>query len=172
MKARRGRKPKQPISEGYLRPTAEREAINPFVSAGAARRIIPAIDLLRAQHKLTADQHRKLAYYREQASLADTSPVRSCCDNSPRGDGHGPGAAILSAKLETSRMNKAMGAGHHIAYAVAVADMSLAQWCILKYGGRERYGPSGKFIAIVPIAERRVVPEALGELCAAVNKLA
>lgn len=81
-------------------------------------------------------QFDMLSYYRDQATLADRSPVRSCCDITPR-SGHGPGIAIQSAIRETWRMERDMGLLWRIARAVAVDDKTLTQWCIDEYGGRD-----------------------------------
>ena len=70
------------------------------------------------------------------------------------GDTH-PSAAITSAVLTTARIERELGSLLDIARAVAVEDQSLSQWCVAKFGGRERYGANGKFVAIVPINEKR-----------------
>jgi hypothetical protein len=40
----------------------------------------------------------------------------------------------------------------------------LSEWCIARHGGRERYDGSGRFVAMVPCAEKRVMAEALLDL--------
>ena len=154
-----------------LAPTPQREARNPFRSVGMARRIIPMIDMLAERGTITAQEHRALAYYRDQASLADRSPIRSCCDNSPKGGGHGPGVAIMSATLETARIEKNMGNLRKLARAIAVDDWSLSRWCVEQYGGRERYDGKGKLIAIVPVNEKDRMNEARSQLKAAALKI-
>lgn len=127
-------------------PTPEREMKNHFRSAGMARKLIPVIDTLHNKGVLTEAEWRALNHYRDQASLADKSPMRSCCDNSPRG-GNGPGVAIVSALIETGRIERDLGQLMDIARAVAVDDISLTEWCIAKHGGREKDGaivPRGK----------------------------
>lgn len=121
--------------------TPQRAAHNAFASAGMARRVVPAIDLLLAAGQVTPEEHRALAYYRDQASLADCSPQRSCVDFSPRGgNGYGPGVAILSARQETERMEQRLGPLSELARRVAVDDWSLTRWCIERHGGREKAG--------------------------------
>jgi len=164
------RKPKKPktnaVVDHYLRPTEEREAHNDFESAGMARKLVPVIDTLRKADKLSPDEWAKLAYYRDQASLADRSPLKSCIDFTPTGGGgNGPGIAILSASREAGRMECQMGNLWRIARAVAVDDMSLSQWCVRQHGGRER-GSS-----IAPVAEKRVLPLALLELRMAAHRI-
>jgi len=158
------RKRRKPAVEQYERPTAERERHTEFRSAGVARVTVPPIERLYEAGKLSQGQFEVLAYYGEQARIADRSLTRSCCDFTPRGDGHGPTAAVLSAMLETARMEKLLGNLRHIARWVARDDRSLAQWCIHKHGGRERLNGEGKVIAIVPKREKTVMDEAHREL--------
>jgi hypothetical protein len=160
-----------PIKTEYVGATPEREARNPTRSAGLSRRIIPMIDILAERGVLNPKEHAILAYYRDQAGLADRSPVRSCCDNSPRGGGHGPGVAIMSATLETARLEREMGSLWELARAVAVDDWSLSRWCIEKFGGRERYDGKGKLVAVVPINEKRHVEVARMELRMAARRI-
>lgn len=122
-RAKRKRKP-EIVREDV---TPERAAKNAFTSAGMARRVIPEIVILHQRGILSDNEYASLAYFRDQASLAEHSPIRSCIDFSPKG-GHGPGAAILSAKLETARMERDMGPLSQLVRAVAVDDKSLEQW--------------------------------------------
>lgn len=140
-------------SQPVIRPTDEQQARDTFRSAGMAMRKVPIIEQLFEAGLLQEREYMALAYYRDQAGLADHSPVRSCCDNSPRGGDGGPGVAIMSARLETARMERELGSLREIAYAVAVDDVSLPQWCIRQYGGRERYDKRGRFVAMVPVRE-------------------
>lgn len=164
------RKRKQrPVAE-VTPPTVERERHNEFRSAGMARRLVPVIDQELARGHLTPKEHEALSYYRDQASLAEKSPVRSCCDNSPRGD-NGPGVAILSAILETSRLDRQLGALYELAHAITVEDLSISQWCIRKFGGRERYDGKGKFVAVVPVNEKAHKASARMELKLAARRI-
>ena len=126
--------------EGKLKPTAERERKNVFRSMGMANRLVPVIFRLHEAGVLNDREFEALAYYRDQASLADKSPTRSCIDFSPRG-GHGPGVAIMSASLETGRMERDMGPLWSLCRAVAVDDVTLERWCIERYGSLNTAGP-------------------------------
>lgn len=159
----KAKKRRNKIEARYVRPTEERERHNHTRAAGAARRIVPMIEILHNRGDLDEDQYRALAYYRDQASIADKSPVRSCCDDTPRG-GYGPGVSIMSAILETGRIERDLGTLRDITRAIAVDDWSLSRWCIEKHGGRERYDSKGKLIAIVPVNEKQVVHTARLEL--------
>ena len=166
MAKRRKSKRKAPAADfAAIKPTPEREAKNQTQSAGMARRVQPMIDIMRNAGVLSASQHEALDAYRTQAIAAERSPVRSCCDNSPRGDGGGPSMAITSARLEVERMHgllKDYSPGDakamiDVLEAIVRDDMSLSQYCVRKYGGRERYNAKGKLVAIVPRSERRVM---------------
>lgn len=134
--ARKRRKPsKAPnIVDQYLRPTPEREAHNDFRSAGMARQVVPVIVRLHEQGAINNQEFAALAYYRDQACLADKSPVKSCIDFSPKG-GHGPGVAILSAQIETWRMERDMGQLAKLCRAICVDDITLDGWCMGRRGG-------------------------------------
>ena len=134
--ARKRKKAKPAVRDDV---TPERSQHNEFTSAGMARRVKPVIEILFDAGQITQAEYDALGYYRGQASLADKSPLRSCCDMSPRG-GHGPGLSILSAQIETGRMERDMGPLWELARAVAVDDKSLTQWCIERHGGREKGG--------------------------------
>lgn len=154
-----------------LGPTPERKARNNFRSAGMAKRATPVIDVLRDREEITEEEWSRLSYYRDRANHAEKSPVRSCLDDTPPGGGHGPGASILSAKIETGRIERDMGELWNLARAVAVEDMTLSQWCIAKYGGRERYNDKGEFVAVVPICEKRHMALAMLELKFAASRI-
>ncbi|MDR6850344.1 hypothetical protein [Sphingomonas sp. BE137] len=136
------------------------------------RRLVPPIDSLLAAGKLTEDEHRALAYYRDQADTANKSPIKDSLNKSVSGsDGHGLGAAVVSAILATSRIERDMGQLSDIARAVAVDDMSIAQWCIRKHGGRERYDGKGRFVCVVPLREVEVTKIAVMELRMAAHRI-
>ena len=139
-KAKRKKSKGNPFVERFVRPTEERLAANDFRSAGAAVRVVPVIVRLHEAGVLNDREFEALAYYRDQASLADRSPTRSCIDFSPRG-GHGPGVAIMSAAIETGRMERDMGPLWPLCRAVAVDDVTLERWCIERYGSLNTAGP-------------------------------
>lgn len=150
------RKPKRKIrKDTRVGPTTEQMMHGCFISAGMAHKRVPVIDTMLTRGQLSDAEHAALRHYRDQASLAERSSVKSCLDRSQAGSGHGPGAAIISALLETSRIERSLGSLCDIARAIAVEDLSLSQWCVNKFGGRERWNGKGEFVAIVPINERQ-----------------
>lgn len=139
---------------------------------GYARKIIPPIDTMLSRGQLNDRQYTALAFYRDQASLAERSPVKSCLDRSESGSGDIPlSAAVISARITVGRIEKDLGSLLPIARAIAVDDKSLAQWCIDKHGGRERYDGRGRFVAIVPNNEAKVKAMALMELRMAASRI-
>lgn len=132
-KAKKKRKTQNALVERFIRPTEAREAHNDFRSVGAAVQVVPVIVRLHEQGVLNDREFAALAYYRDQASLADKSPVKSNIDFSVRG-GSGPGVAIVSAALETGRMERDMGALWTLCRAIAVDDTSLAEWVDRQHG--------------------------------------
>lgn len=139
---------------------------------GKARKIVPPIETLHEAGKLTDDEYKALAYYADQATLAERSPLKDSL-NRERAGGTGDmySATVVSAMLETARIERDLGALRDIAHAVAVNEMTLAKWCIERHGGRERYGPCGKFIAIVPQREKANMAIALLELRMASHRI-
>lgn len=134
-KAKKKAKKANAVLDRFIRPTPEREAHNDTRSAGAAVRIVPVIVRLHEQGVLSDHEFAALAYYRDQASLADRSPVRDSCDFSPRGsNGFGPGVAITSAKIETAHIEGNLGALWPLVRAVCVDDVTLERWCIERHG--------------------------------------
>ena len=170
-----GRRGKQRKAEDIMQPTIEQMRAGDYqpaavmhvetARASRAYRRRPVIDVMLEAGQISQEQYDRLAYYGDQAALADKSPVRSCCDNSPR-SGNGPGVTILSAMIETGRIERELAAHGllSIARAVVVDNQTLAQWCIAQHGGRERYNGRGEFVAIVPIAEKRNIEIALRAL--------
>ena len=158
-------KRKRAVAEKFEEPTPEQmgaatyraDAVMHVETARASKayRKVPVINRLLKDGHITKAEWEALAYYADRAALADKSPVRSNCDFSVRGSSDGPGCAILSAMLETGRIERDLGSLYDIARFVAVEDKTLAQWCIHKWGGRERYDGMDKFIAVVPISEKR-----------------
>lgn len=136
------------------------------------RRLVPPIDTLLANGRITEEEHRALTYYRDQADMANRSPLKDSLNKSVSGgDGEHLSAAVTSAMLATSRIERDMGQLSDIARAVAVEDLSLNQWCIRKHGGRERYDGKGRFICMVPIREVANVKIAMMELRMAAHRI-
>lgn len=162
---------KKPKTDNRIPPTPEQIARGEFTSAGMAYRRVPVIETMLTRGQITDREYLVLDYYRQQASLADSSPIKSNIDFSLTGGDLGPAAAITSAILETARIERDMLSCWAIARAVAVDDISLTEWCIRQHGGRERYGPKGNFIAMVPVREKNVIGEALRELRTAARRI-
>lgn len=154
-------------------PTPEQTRHAEYVRAGVAVRRVPAIDTLRDRQMITQAEHAKLAFYRDQALLAERSPTRSCLDDSvPGGDGTGSmSATVTSAMLTTARIERDLGALRDITRAICVEDMSLTEWCIRVHGSRPRYNGSGKLVAFVPYNERRNMEAARAELRSAAGAI-
>lgn len=168
MAAKRKRKPKV---DNRIAPTAEQMGRAEYHSAGMAYKRVPVIDTMLARDQITPQEYLLLSYYRDQASLADRSPLKSCIDFSVTGGDTAPSAALTSALLETARIERDMQSLWPLARAVAVDDVSLTEWCIRQHGGRERYDGKGKFIAVVPVGEKNVVGMALMELRMAARRI-
>lgn len=178
-KLKKRRKQTNAVVDRFVRPTEAREAHNDFRSAGAAVRLVPVIETMATgkNPSLTPDEYNALSYYREQAHKAEDDVAQSSSLGQDMAGGGVPGSripAILMATpaiLETARLERELGSLLDIAHAVAVDDKTLTQWCIAKHGGRERYGPDGKFIAMVPVAEKRVMELARLELRMAARRI-
>lgn len=137
-------------------------------------RRVPVIDQMLERGDILDREHKALAHYRDQAHLAERSPVKSCLDDSKSGGGSGGqtlSAAVTSAMLTTARIERDLGSLRDIARAVAVLDHSLSQWCIAKHGGRERYGKKGEFVAMVPVAEKKNMDIARQDLRQAAHRI-
>lgn len=155
-KATKTKTRKKRVSQiGYHAPTREAETHGSYIRAGIAYRRVPMIDTMLSRGQITTAEHASLGYYRDQASIAERSPVRSCLNRDViSGDGGHISIAVQSAILQVARIERDLGSLRDIARAVAVDDTSLSQWCIDQNGGRERYDGKGKFIALVPVRER------------------
>lgn len=170
MAAKRKRKPK---IDDRMPPTVEQMAKGDFHSAGMAYKRVPVIDTMLERDQITPQEHQLLAYYRDQASLADASPLKSCIDFSVTGGDLGPSAAITSALLETARIERDMGQLWPLARAVAVDDVTIRQWCIDRHGSIEHYDTTGTtVISIAPICEKRMVKLSIMELRMAARRIA
>jgi hypothetical protein len=148
--------------------------------SGLAYRRVPVIDTLFNANQLTASEYDALTYYRDQALRAedDTAEDGTLAPARIMGGGGGAPGSRIPAKLvftpaiaETGRIERELGALLDIARAIAVDDLSLTQWCISKHGGRERYDGKGKFVAVVPINEKRHVEMARLELKMAARRI-
>lgn len=141
-------------SRAFARPTQE-VAAKGVQSAGFAVKRTPPIETLLKSEKITADQFRRLQRFRDTFHLAERSPIKSCLNDNPGGKGDGPSVAVVSARVQLGWWLRDMpGQCWEILEAVCGNDMSLSEYCVEKFGGRERYGPRGEFVAVVPINER------------------
>ncbi len=148
-KTRRKVKAKAIATNDNFRPTPEREGHNDFRSVGMARQVVPPIVRLHEAGLLNDQEFAALAYYRDQASLAHRSPVKSCIDFSPKG-GNGPGVAILSAQIETWKLERDMGGLAAMCRAICVDDITVEGWSLHKYGtpDPETVTPDMKHVAM------------------------
>jgi hypothetical protein len=137
----------------------------------AAKRIPPLETMWRAG-KLSDAHYLALDFYRTQALTAEHSSTRDSLNFEVRVQtfGHIP-AVVLSARIETGRMEKDLGSLRDIARAVARDDKSLSQWCCEQHGSHERYDGKGKFVAIEPNFKERVMPIALMDLRSAAGRI-
>lgn len=136
------------------------------------RQIIPPIKQMFDARFLNDEEYRRLAYYADQAQLAERSPLKDSLNRDRGGSGNGDlSAAVVSAILETARIERDLGALRDIAQAVAVREITIAQWCIERHGGRERYDGKGKLIAIVPYSETKNVALARQDLKMAAHRI-
>lgn len=165
-----------------IRPTPERERHNACESAGAAKRVVAPIRHLFDTDRLTPSQFDNLSYYRTQANQAQDDQKQSGSLDPEKMMGGASGSAgpkipaslmqCTPAILETARIERELlRYGQEfldLVRFVARDDGTLAQWCIQKHGGRERYKTDKKgqpvFVAVVPVCEKRVMKEALQEL--------
>lgn len=161
-----------------IQPTPERLLHNKIESAGPAKRVVVPIRYLFDTDRLTPSQFDNLDYYRTQANQAQEDEKQSGPLDPEKmmgGSGGFAGSKIpaslmcnSSAVRETARIERELRAyGQEfldLVRWVARDDKTLAQWCILKHGGRERYDGKGRFVALVPICEKRVMRLALQDL--------
>lgn len=167
----KAKKKKKAPTDIRVAPTPQAMAKGEFHSAGMAYKRVPVIDTMLTRGQITDREHAALRHYRDQACLAERTGVKSCLDNGPRGSDRGPSAAIISAMLETSRIERELGSLLGITRAVAVNDTSLSEWCVGRFGGRERYDGKGNFVAVVPINEKKHMEMARMELRMAARRI-
>lgn len=180
-RTKRRKKNRADMVAQFLRPTPQREAHNDFRRAGIVFRVVPVIDTLLKAGKLDQAEYDALEYYREQAQKAEDDMAR-CGTLAPErmmGGSQGTGGSRIPvgmlatpAIIECGRIERDLGELRTIARAIAVDDWSLTRWCIEKHGGRERRDDKGKFLAVVPVAEKRVMELARLDLRMAARRIA
>lgn len=163
---------KRKVRDHIIGPTEEQQQRGSYGRVGIAFRRVPVIDQMLERDQITPQEHKALAHYRDQAHLSERSPTKSCLDQRIGGGGDiHLSAAVVSALLETGRIERDLGQLLDIARWVAVEDKTLSQWCIERHGGRERYDGKGRFIALVPVSEKRVMDMARMELRMAARRI-
>ena len=137
--ARKKRKP-EPVN--YARPTPEQLSKGEFVSAGMAYRRVPVIVTLADQGKLTQRQFDGLSRYRDVAIADERSLIRDSIgkmmDGMIGGGTGGPSLSTTRNAIELGYLERELGALADIARAVAVDDISIAQWAMRKGGSVSR----------------------------------
>lgn len=142
----------KPVKAKRIEPTPEQQAASDFKSAGMAYRRTPVIDTLLAKDKITALQYTALSYYRDQASAADRSPIKSNIDFKARSGNQRSIGYQTPQEIETARIERDLGKLAPIVRAIAVDDLSLSQWCVSQYGGKEVL--RGRRVSIEPSAKK------------------
>jgi hypothetical protein len=156
------RKTRAPIN--LVGPTPEIEARG-AERVGMATRRIPVIETMHRRAQLNEEQFRRLMKFRDTLIMAERTPVKSCLNDNPGGNGNGPSVATISAIIQAGWWERDMpGNAWEVAVAVCRDDKSLSEYCVEKYGGRERYDKNGGFIALVPVGEKTRVARALLDL--------
>lgn len=148
-------------------PTHEQARRGQYERSRGSYRRVPVIDTMMMRGQIVEPEYRALVRYRDQAELAERSTVKSCLNDAPGGRGSSTltfPAAVVAAQLDTARIESTLGGLQKIARAIALEDLTISQWCIRKYGSREKRDANDKFLCIVPIGERREKNQAIEEL--------
>ena len=174
-KLKRKKKQRTVPAVELMRPTPERMDGNSFERAGLAWRAKNPVRKLFDEGKITPSEFDNLDHYRQlsqkaQDDEAEMSPMHP--EKSMGGGGAGSGPCIPAsllcstpAQVETLKIEREV-----LVYGQSLLDLlrfvardekTLAQWCIETTGGRERRDGTGKAVTIVPVAEKRVMREAL-----------
>ena len=176
---KQGRKRKV-VRVDYAMPDPTQMANGEFHRELMAYRRTATIDTLLKASKIKPGEYEALRYYRDQALAAedDGKDAGPLAPENALGGATGLSQRDLPVRwrwtpaiAETARIERDLGILRDIARAVAVDDLSLSQWCIGRHGGRERYDGKGRFVAMVPIGERRVMAMALMELRMAAGRI-
>lgn len=135
----------------YARPTPEQQASGTFETAGMAYRRVPVIVTLADQGKLSQRQFDGLARFRDVAIADERSLVRDSIgkmlDGMMGGGTGGPSLSVTRNAIELGYLEGALGTLADIARAVAVEDVTIAQWAIRRGGSVSRWkGPPGAVV--------------------------
>lgn len=142
----------RPVKVKRIEPTPEQAARSDFKSAGMAYKKTPVIETMLKRGQITTAEYISLSYYRDQATAADRSPIKSNIDFAVRSGNARPIGYSTPQEIETARIEHDLGQLQAIARAIAVDDQSVSEWCIAKHGGRERM--QGRAIVLVPRTEK------------------
>jgi hypothetical protein len=145
-------------------------------------RKVPVIDTMLERRQLTFQEYQRLAFYRDtilqseedEANESSLSPDKIMGGSSPSHPvgGYTPKNLIATpAMIAAARLDRDLGSLREIAREVVAGDKSLVRWCIDKFGGRERYDGNGRFIAIVPISEKKVIAKAIQDIKFAAGRI-
>lgn len=172
-KARKAKK--QTIVDRFVRPTEAREAHNDFRSAGPAVRVIPPIETLYEDGKLTTAQFNALARYTDVANAAERSLIKSNIDFSVYGSGEGLPHYGVRKNIELGTLNLALERQdfRETAHAICVRQISISRWAMERSGSvmRERVKAGGKIVRWYE-PKRIAAMIVLTELQEGANKLA
>lgn len=125
------------------------------------------IDTMLSREQITTAHYIALSYYRGQAIAADRSPIKSNIDFTVRSGNPRPLGYKTPQQIETDRIEADLGKLRAIVRAVAVNDVSLSQWCVDNYGGKEVL--RGRKVVIEP--SRKNMEAALKELISGAEKI-
>ncbi len=168
---RKSKAKRRPVAE-YAEPTPEQMATGAFHRELVTYRRTPVIKTLHATGKLSARQYAALHRYADIANLADRSELRSCIDFSVKGNGDGANPFGIRTNIELGRLERALGALQPIAHAVAVRDVTLAQWAMQRAGSVMRDKTLGERIITWFEPRRKAAKVTLIEIRMAGERLA
>lgn len=163
-------------AKDYIRPTPEQMEKAEYVSAGMAYRRVPVIVTLADTGKLTQRQFDGLTRYRDVAIADERSLIRDSIGKMLDGMiGGGTGGASLSTTrnaIELGYLERELGSLADIARAVAVEDVSLAQWAMKQGGSLSRHKSIGRAVVTWFEPRRKFAEIALIEIRMAGERLA
>ena len=175
------RKPVETFGEHA--PTPEQRAKGEFVQggnlatsanerAGLAYRRMPVIKTLLTTGKINQRQFDGLNRYADIAGLAERSELRSCIDFSPKGNGDGLPHFGVRMNIELGRLERALGALQPIAHAVAINQLTLAQWAMQQAGSVALNKSMGAKVITWFVPRRKAADIALVDIRFAGDRLA
>jgi hypothetical protein len=132
----------------------------------------PVIKTLHARGRITKAEYQALAFYRDQATLAERGLYKSCLDISPKGNGSGPSPITVSAAAETKRMEALLQSLLPFVRAVAVDDVTLSAWLDSKGKAKLVCRNKGGIRRCTPEPSPAVMELALNDLRMAARRLA